>query len=230
MTIRRVLPLIAMFAFINGCADGSPMSPSGNLPPADPPAATRIISLSGDMNFGIVEVGRYSERYLAVRNDGNANLALTGFSASSPGAVFSTVNGIQTVAPGGTSIIVIRFTPAEATTYSGTFTVTGNFTGGANTHTFSGAGTTIPTAWTESGTDYSVIDIPTFVTRVRVVAISNGPCEAFVIRFDNAKAVDQVLGTCARASGKRYEGSHIANGGVEIDTSPSVSWTFTEER
>ena len=74
--------------------------------------------------------------------------------------------------------------------------------------------------------------MPSGFQRVRVVGTYNGFCENFIVHLRGRGLVNEILGSCSSAVGKRYEGVHLTNGGgvVEIVSSSGIAWTFTEER
>jgi len=105
------------------------------------PTPTRIIGLSGNMNFGSVQVGSSATSVLTITNTGNSPLTVTsityptGFSGSWSGSINA----------GGYQLVTVTFAPTAATSYGGTITVNSNATGGTNTIACSGTGTATPT-------------------------------------------------------------------------------------
>jgi ribosomal protein L18E len=102
--------------------------------------ATRVISLSGNMNFGNVSVGSSSQQTLTISNTGNSSLTVSqinlplGFSSNFPGVISA----------GSSQNVTVTFAPTTATSYSGTITVLSNATSGTNTISCSGTGTAAP--------------------------------------------------------------------------------------
>jgi uncharacterized repeat protein (TIGR01451 family) len=100
-------------------------------------AATRIISLSGDLSFGSVAVGSSAQRTLTIANTGTSTLTVSsvaypsGFSGNWPSG---------TIAAGGSQIATVSFTPTFAAGYGGNITVTSDATSGTSTMAVSGAG------------------------------------------------------------------------------------------
>ena len=95
------------------------------------------ISLSGNMNFGNVQVGNTSQQTLTITNTGNATLNVssiaypTGFTGSWSGNITS----------GNYHNVTVTFTPSSAITYGGIITINSNATSGTNTISCSGTGT-----------------------------------------------------------------------------------------
>lgn len=220
--MRRV-PVALLFAVVvAGCGSDGPTAPT-------PAQETRIIRLSGDMNFGIVEVGQSSERILNVANDGTAPLAISGLSGPAGTAnIFTTSGANTTIQPGATTPILIRFSPTRPISYSGTFTVSANHTGGLNTNPFSGAGQRTGDLWTMSGHGNTVFDMPVFIERVRIQGRWNRrDTSNFAVRLNGRLLVNEIL-----RESLTYDGIHLASGGgtVEITISNQIDWAFTEVR
>jgi len=98
--------------------------------------ATRIISLSGDLNFSNVQVGTTSTKTLTISNTGNSTLTVygincpTGFSGNWSGTIFT----------GNSQNVTITFSPTQPITYSENLTVNSDATSGVNTKLVSGTG------------------------------------------------------------------------------------------
>ena len=102
---------------------------------------TRIISLSGDLNFGNVQVGTTSTKTLTISNTGNSTLTVT--SISYPAGFSGNWSG--TISAGSSHDVLVTFSPTQAITYSGNLTVSSDKTSGTNTKSVSGTGTSTPT-------------------------------------------------------------------------------------
>lgn len=97
------------------------------------------ISLSGSgLTFGNVVVGSSKTGTLTIRNNGNANLNVSGISYPSP-ALSGSWSG--TIAAGGSQNITVTFAPTAATTLSGNIAVSSNDT--VNPSTIAVSGTAI---------------------------------------------------------------------------------------
>ena len=102
----------------------------GKVPP------TRIISLSGNLAFGAVQIGTTATSTLTIANTGNSTLTVSGITYP---AGFSG-NWSGTIAAGGSRAVTVTFAPVAATSYGGTLTVSGDQTSGTNTTVVSGGG------------------------------------------------------------------------------------------
>ena len=100
-----------------------------------------MIGLFGDLAFGNVQVGSSATRILTIANGGNSVLTVT--AVTFPAGFVGSYSG--TIPPGGSQAVSVVFTPTAATSYSGTVTVVGDSTSGANTSPISGAGTVVAT-------------------------------------------------------------------------------------
>lgn len=106
----------------------------------------RIIRLSGDLNFGQVNVGGTATRELTIHNDGSDILTITGITVPAPFSDDPAVTGALPVfiSAGGTFVVQIRFAPGAAGPFVETITVNSNHTSGVNTRTVSGEGVDPP--------------------------------------------------------------------------------------
>jgi len=102
---------------------------------------TRIISLSGYLAFGSVEVETSSQSTLTINNTGDSTMTVS--SISYPVGFSGAWSG--TIAAGGSHLVTVTFSPTSATSYSGTVTVISDKTSGTNTIAASGTGTLTPT-------------------------------------------------------------------------------------
>lgn len=228
MSRCHVLVAAALSLVVAGCGKDSPTSPT---PPAN--EETRIIAITGTLDFNDVEVGSSSDRAITVRNDGNAPLSVTSISVpAGSNNAFAASWTSGTIAPNGSQSIVVRFSPTEAKRYDGTLRINGNQTAGDNTRAIFATGVRTGPAWTQSGTGAGVFDIPSYVTRVRIEGRYTGRCENFIVRIAGRLVVNVILGTCSVADSRNYDGTHlIAGGGVaEVTSSSGINWTFTEAR
>lgn len=97
---------------------------------------TRVISLSGNLNFGNVTVGEKSSKTLTISNQGNS--ALTINSVSTPTGFSGNFSG--KIDPGSSKNVSITFSPTSAKTYNGDITVSGDETSGTTTINAKGTG------------------------------------------------------------------------------------------
>jgi len=134
-SICRVVLLLALAA--SACEKNTPTAPT----PTSPTANTRVVSLTGSLAFGAVEIGKTSDLTLTIGNGGTGTLSVTGI-ASPDGYSPNWTSG--TIAPGGSQQVTVRFAPTAARSYDGTLTVNGDHTSGTNTVSLSGSGTPSP--------------------------------------------------------------------------------------
>jgi hypothetical protein len=101
-----------------------------------PPEETRVISLSGNLDFGSVSVGSTAQRILTISNAGNSTLNVSsiiypsGFSGAWSGSI----------APGSSRNVTVTFSPTVPGSYDGAVTVSSDKTDGTNTISLSGQG------------------------------------------------------------------------------------------
>lgn len=141
------LALLPLAAACNGDDGSSPTSPSNT-----PPAATRIINVSGNLAFGDVLVGSQRDLSYTITNSGNATLTITGTAVTGgldAHTIASWTNG--QIAAGASQTVTVRFQPTATGSYSGTISVNGDQTSGSNTLTISGAAPAPAVAGTWSG-------------------------------------------------------------------------------
>ena len=143
-SICRVVVLVALAA--SACEKASPTAPT---PTPTPTTTTRVVSLSGSLAFGAIEIGKTSDLTLTIGNSGTGTLSVTGITG--PGGY--TLNWTSgTIAPGGSQQVTVRFAPTAAQSYGGTLAVNGDHTSGTNTASLSGTGTApAPTLATITG-------------------------------------------------------------------------------
>jgi hypothetical protein len=123
---------------------------------AAPTAPTRIISLSGNLVFGNVQVGKSSQSTLTINNTGNSTLTVS--SISYPNGFSGNWSG-GTIAAAGSHLVTVTFSPTSAISYGSTITVNSNKTSGTNTIPASGIGVSVatkPTATTVAATPSTI--------------------------------------------------------------------------
>lgn len=97
----------------------------------------KVISLTGDLSFGEVMIGQPAHKTLTIGNSGVFPLTVSGIELPT-GFMVDWTSG--TIAAGESKNLNITFAPVEGKSYSGTLTVSGDFTSGTNTITVSGTG------------------------------------------------------------------------------------------
>ena len=123
--------------------------------------------------------------------------------------------------------VTVRFAPTEPRDYSGTFTVNGNQTSGVNTKAISGQG--LGPLFTHGGTGDNVFDIPSYVTRIRIIADYGGNSSNFIVYIAGDLVVNELVGTHWNQT--HFDGTYLIHGGtVQITNSSGVRWLFTEVR
>jgi hypothetical protein len=147
--MKRILLSLGLCVALYACGSNStaPTTPSTTQQ-----TATKIVTLSGNLAFGNVEVGKQTAATLDIRNTGTASVTVSGMSISSGlTAVYTSSWTSGTIAAGATQSATIFFNPAEAKAYTGTLSVNGDQSSGTNAISISGTGT-VPTAtYTLSG-------------------------------------------------------------------------------
>jgi hypothetical protein len=228
--MRRLFVFLAVGLVIGSCSrKSSPTSPSSATP-------TRVIALTGPMDFGAVRIGQSSSAVLRISNQGNSTMTITGLSGTGGIADVLTANWTSgTIAAGASQSATFTFTPSTVQTWSGTIIVNGDHTSGANSIAFTGSGTLdgVP-LWTQIGSTDSTFTIPSYVTRFRLDATSTaGRCGGLVLHIttqDDDWWMHPLPG-CLGAS-PAFSGTYTINHGATAAVSSvvNVSWTFTEVR
>jgi len=95
-----------------------------------------IISLSGNLNFGEVEIGQTTSSNLIITNTGNSNLNVS--SITVPDGFSASYNG--TITPANTVNIEVIFTPTSTNTYDGALIVNSSAASGENSIQVNGIG------------------------------------------------------------------------------------------
>ncbi|MBA7567246.1 hypothetical protein ES708_08955 [subsurface metagenome] len=135
------------------------------------PVDTRIISLSGDLDFGTVQLGSTPTKTLRISNTGNSSLLVTGITY--PSGFSGSWNG--TIPAGSYHDVTVTFAPTQVKTYDGTLTVSSNKTSGTSTKSIYGTGWPPPP--TPEPTPTPDIDPPTVYTDY---AFGIGQTEAYI--------------------------------------------------
>jgi hypothetical protein len=99
---------------------------------------------------------------------------------------------------------------------------------GTNTLSFT-LQTTQP--WTQSGVGDSAFMMPTYISRVHIVATFTGSCSNIIVAIGGKELVNEIIGMCFVGIGTHYDGTFSTTGGaVSITNSTGVSWSLTEAR
>jgi len=131
--IRQSLAVSLTLCLV-ACSKDSPTAPGGTAP-------TRILSVTGNLAFGGVEVGAVKELSFSIVNGGNAPLTVTGITVPDRYRPDWTSGQIPA---GGSQNVTLRFEPWAPMAYDGTLTISADQTSGTPTLGISGTGTRPP--------------------------------------------------------------------------------------
>jgi hypothetical protein len=83
-----------------------------------------------------------------------------------------------------------------------------------------------------SGSGNTVFDLPTYITRIRIVGTYTGNSSNFIVTIAGRLVVNEIIGTSSSFGGRTVsDGTYQTTGGVvAITNSAGVAWTFTEVR
>jgi hypothetical protein len=101
---------------------------------------TKLIRLSGPLDFGRVTAGQTSNLVMTIYNDGNTNLTVSRISCPSG---FSGA-GSGSIPAGGATNVVVTFAPSDGQHYRGTIMVSSDATSGSCSTACSGTGIGLP--------------------------------------------------------------------------------------
>ncbi|MBE0540964.1 MAG: choice-of-anchor D domain-containing protein [Verrucomicrobia bacterium] len=131
---------------------------------------TRIILLSGNLGFGVVEAGSSAQRTLTIANTGNSTLTVS--SISYPSGFSGSWSG--TIAAGNSQNVTVTFSPNGGIgPYGGTVTVNSDKTSGANTIVASGTGGLTPTKIISLSGDLTFGNVAVGSSSQRTLTIAN---------------------------------------------------------
>ncbi len=132
------------------------------------PVLTRIIGLSGNLDFGSVLVGQSATRTLTISNSGNDVLTVTGLMY--PTGFRGTWAG--TIAAGGSRTVAVTFDAFAQGTYSGTIRVIADQTDGESGIAVSGTALPVTRFMSLTG-DLTFGNVQAGMTATRTLTISN---------------------------------------------------------
>jgi len=130
---------------------------------------TKIIGLSGSLDFGNVAVNATSTRTLTITNTGSVILTVS--SITYPTGYTGAFAG--TIAPGASQDVTVTFAPTLAQSYPGTITVNSDKTSGTNTIAPSGVGVAPATKVISLSGDLSYSNVQKNHTKQKILTISN---------------------------------------------------------
>jgi hypothetical protein len=121
----------------NNPSGGTPTTPTSTTT-----TPTKIISVTGNLAFGNVNIGSKAQATFTIANSGNTTLTFTSLSAvGGSGPAGYTANPTSgTVAPGASLTVTVFFAPTAVQFYSAVLTVVGDQTSGNNAINVSGTG------------------------------------------------------------------------------------------
>ncbi len=164
--MRRFLAAVVV-GFCVSCGGGS--TPSPTAPSTSATATpTKVISVSGNLAFGNIQVGSNFSATMRISNTGNSTLTITGMTGSNGITSVTTVSWSAGRYPaGGSQDVVVKFSPTAPQGYSGTLTINGDQTSGTNTILISGNGSLdgLP-VFSKSGTGNTVFDMPAYLAKL----------------------------------------------------------------
>lgn len=224
--MKRLLAVIAASLVAAACGSSS-TAPTTTTPTV----ATKIITVSGNLAFGNVNLGSSATLTFSIANSGNATLTYTSLSASggtgTAGYTATPLSG--TIAPGSSQIVTVRFSPTIAQFYSNVLSVVGDQTSGGAAINVSGTGINNAPIFTASGSGNTVFDMPTTVTRIHITGTYTGFTSNFIVNIGGHLVVNDLIGTAWGTNVS--DGTYLTTGGtVAITNSLGVAWVFTEVR
>jgi C1A family cysteine protease len=110
------------------------------IKPSATNTVTKIINITGTLNFGNINVGSTSNQQFTITNTGNTALNISSINAPT-GYTLNWTSG--TIQSNGTQIISVTFNPTTTQNYNGSITVNSDATGGTNTIQVTGTGTQV---------------------------------------------------------------------------------------
>ncbi len=223
-TVLAVLCL----ATVAACNKKSPIDPSLL---ALTSGGTRITTLSGDISFGSVPVGTTVTRDLTITNTGTGPVSVTGLATEGGTGTLGFAQNFTpgAIAPGGTKLVTIAFTPAVGQSYGFFLTVQGNQTSANNTVIIDGTGSVdhLP-VFALTGSGNTVFEMPTHISRVRITGrfVDTGGAATFVVFRNGILEINSDL----RTADFDVTGFMTGGGRIQIQNSSSIAWAFTEVR
>jgi len=225
--MTRLALLLSLGVLVSAC--GSSSSPTAPTPA--PVTPTKIISVSGNLAFGSVNIGSSASSSFTIGNSGNTTLTFTSLNCTGgtgpTGYTATPTSG--SVPPGGNVTVAMRFAPTTAGFLSCVLSVVGDQTAGGAAINVSCTGVNPNPIFVRSGVGNTVFDLPTYVGRIHIVGTYIGTSSNFIVHIAGDHIVNDLLGT--EWPQTVSDGTYVTHGGVvEILSSTGVSWSFTEVR
>ena len=131
--MRRLFATLVLLPGLLSAASCGSNSSSSPAAPTQAATPTKIIGVTGNLNYGQVTVGDVrTDGSLTISNSGTATLNVSGLTG--PCGNFFSVSWSSGAIPAGTSQVVnVRFAPTAVQNCSGVVTVNGDQTSGTNT-------------------------------------------------------------------------------------------------
>ena len=140
------------------------------------PVITRIIGLSGDLDFGTILADKTATRTLTITNSGTDPLTVSGLTY--PAGFSGFWSG--TVAAGGSRMVTVTFSPSAQGTYSGTIRVNGDQTDGTSSIPVTGTALPVSRIMIVTG-DLAFGNVQAGTTATRTLTISNRGNDALTV-------------------------------------------------
>jgi hypothetical protein len=123
----------------------APNSPASVALSATGVASSYTISVNpGSLSFGSVADGSSAAQGFTVTNTGNANVAISGVTATGAGYSIVSGAGAVTLSPNQSTSVSVQFAPSTAGAVSGSVNIRSNATGSASSVALSGSGVAPP--------------------------------------------------------------------------------------
>ncbi len=131
--MKRLISIVPVIVAVACSGNNSSSSSTPAAPTSPTPAAlTRVINVTGDLNFGQVTVGDSPTKFITIANSGTGTLTVSGITGPCGGSFFvSFANGA--ISPASSQNVSVRFAPTAAQSCTGVVTVNGDQTSGTNT-------------------------------------------------------------------------------------------------
>lgn len=144
------------------------------------PIITRIIGLSGNLDFGTILAGKTATRTLTITNTGTDPLTVS--SLSYPPGFSGFWSG--TIAAAGSRTVTVTFSPFAQGTYGGTIRVNGDQTDGSDTIAVTGTAMPVSRIMSVTG-DLAFGNVQAGMTATRTLTITNRGNDALNVFFIN---------------------------------------------
>ena len=134
---------------------------------------SQISVTPANVSFGNVTVGVSNTQSLTIRNAGTANLSVTQAALAGTGFTLSGLTVPLSVAPGGSSVFTIGFTPASASSFTGSLTLVNNTPNSPLVVALAGAGIAPVLQLTVTPASLSFGSITTGTSTTQSVTVTN---------------------------------------------------------